>query len=88
MSVVSPENICTCKDCSHDYVRDCDSCKCCTPDSHSMLLDGIEGFGAKRKEEPVHVPVVPLDIIQQSGPYAVLRLLTVSLPTVGLTRKA
>src|SRR5918999_1899892 len=62
MNVVSPENVCTCKDCNHDYARDCDSCICCTLDSHSMLLDGIEGFGPKRKEEPVHVPVGPVEL--------------------------
>jgi putative phosphoribosyl transferase len=62
MNVVSPENVCTCKDCNHDYARNCDSCICCTLDSHSMLLDGIEGFGPKHKEEPVHVPVGPVEL--------------------------
>ena len=55
--VVSLENVCTCKECSHDYARDCTACICCKPDNHSMVLDGIEGFAPKGKEEPVRIPV-------------------------------
>jgi putative phosphoribosyl transferase len=57
MNAVSLENVCTCKDCNHDYARDCTICTCCKPGSHSMVLDGIEGFDPKRKEEPVSIPV-------------------------------
>jgi poly(3-hydroxybutyrate) depolymerase len=57
MNAVSLENVCTCKDCNHDYARDCTVCTCCEPGSHSMVLDGIEGFAQMRKEEPVSIPV-------------------------------
>src|ERR687894_77200 len=31
MSAASLENICTCKECNHDYATDCMSCTCCEP---------------------------------------------------------
>lgn len=37
---------CTCKICNHDLARDCikSDCNCCSSVTHSMVLDGIEGF--------------------------------------------
>jgi putative phosphoribosyl transferase len=57
MNAGSLENVCTCKDCNHDYVSDCTVCTCCEQGSHSMVLDGIEGFAPKGKEESVSIPV-------------------------------
>jgi hypothetical protein len=38
--------VCSCTKCNHGLVRDClkVSCVCCKGSSHSMVLDGIEGF--------------------------------------------
>lgn len=38
--------VCSCKECNHDLVRDClkVSCICCKGSSHSMILNGIDGF--------------------------------------------
>lgn len=40
------DGVCTCTICSHGLVRDCMKvkCTCCRGTSHSMILDGIEGF--------------------------------------------
>jgi putative phosphoribosyl transferase len=57
MSAASLENICTCKECDHDYATDCMSCECCEPGTHSMVIDGSEGFDPKRKEVQVRIPV-------------------------------
>ena len=37
---------CTCKVCNHGLARDCmkSDCNCCSSLTHSMVLDGIEGF--------------------------------------------
>ena len=45
----SLENICTCKECDHDYATDCMSCTCCEPVPHSMVMDGMEGFEPRGK---------------------------------------
>ncbi len=47
------ESICTCKMCNHDLARDCikSGCRCCRIESHSMVMDGIEGFLPTDKEE-------------------------------------
>jgi hypothetical protein len=40
------DSVCTCITCDHGLVRDCIKvkCTCCKEASHSMILDGIEGF--------------------------------------------
>jgi putative phosphoribosyl transferase len=57
MSAASLENICTCKECDHDYATDCMSCTCCEPGTHSMVMDGMEGFEPRGKEVQVRIPV-------------------------------
>gem|GEM_PF-6812502 len=51
-SEASLETICTCKICNHGLARDCLSadCACCSKISHSMVMDGIEGFLHKDPE--------------------------------------
>jgi hypothetical protein len=46
---VSLETVCTCKVCNHGRAVDClkDKCQCCSKTSHSMVMDGIEGFAPK-----------------------------------------
>jgi len=43
------DSICTCKSCKHGIASICRKvdCDCCTNNNHSMVLDGIEGFGEK-----------------------------------------
>ena len=45
-NAVSLDAICTCKECDHDKAVDCVSagCNCCKGTSHSMIMDGMEGF--------------------------------------------
>jgi hypothetical protein len=57
MSAASLENICRCKECDYDYATDCMSCTCCEPGTHSMVMDGMEGFEPKGKEVQVRIPV-------------------------------
>ena len=40
------DSACTCKICNHGFARDCKeiNCTCCNSDSHTLILDGIEGF--------------------------------------------
>jgi putative phosphoribosyl transferase len=57
MSAASLENICTCKECDHDFATDCVGCECCEPGTHSMVMDGMEGFDPKGKEVQVRIPV-------------------------------
>jgi hypothetical protein len=43
------DSACTCKICNHGFARDCieTNCTCCNKEdsgSHSLVLDGIEGF--------------------------------------------
>ena len=40
------DSVCTCTMCSHGLVRDCLKvrCTCCKEASHSMILDGMQGF--------------------------------------------
>lgn len=44
--------VCTCKICNHGIARDCIklNCDCCTTDDHSMILDGMVGFGSIPKK--------------------------------------
>ena len=46
MNETAFDAVCTCRQCNHDLVRDCLKvlCICCKGSSHSMVLDGIEGF--------------------------------------------
>ncbi|MFL6413860.1 MAG: hypothetical protein ACJ71K_21790 [Nitrososphaeraceae archaeon] len=41
------DSVCTCKICDHKIASDCikSNCNCCTSINHSLVLDGIEGFG-------------------------------------------
>ena len=41
------DSVCTCKTCNHKIASDCmkSNCNCYTSSNHSMVLDGIEGFG-------------------------------------------
>lgn len=50
---VSREDLCTCKNCNHDLARDCakSKCQCCSKSSHSMVIDGIEGFPPVDRED-------------------------------------
>jgi hypothetical protein len=43
---ISFDSVCTCTTCSHGLVRDClkVGCTCCKGTSHSMILNGMEGF--------------------------------------------
>lgn len=45
--------VCTCKACNHDIARDCIKlkCDCCKYDDHSMVLDGMIGYGSIHKNE-------------------------------------
>jgi hypothetical protein len=44
------DSACTCKLCDHRIALECKSasCICCRGADHSMVLDGIEGFTARR----------------------------------------
>ena len=46
-SIQFSDSICTCKSCNHRIASVCmkSDCKCCTDANHTMVLDGIEGFG-------------------------------------------
>jgi hypothetical protein len=48
--------VCTCTKCNHGLVRDClkASCICCKGSSHSMILDGMEGFPPST-DEGIHL---------------------------------
>lgn len=52
---ISRDTVCTCKRCNHDLARDCVKlkCTCCQSDDHSMILDGMIGFGDIHKKETV-----------------------------------
>lgn len=45
---VSRDTVCTCKTCNHNLGRDCIKlkCICCKADDHSMILDGMVGYGS------------------------------------------
>ena len=48
------ESVCTCKKCNHNLARDCvkSGCSCCRNESHSLVMDNIEGFlPTDRREE-------------------------------------
>ncbi len=47
------QSVCTCKICDHGLARDCvkSGCKCCKKESHSMVMDGIEGFLPTDREQ-------------------------------------
>lgn len=49
-NTASLDSICTCKTCNHSLARDCmgAGCNCCKGSSHSMVMDGIEGFAPYR----------------------------------------
>ncbi len=49
---VSRDTVCTCQECNHDLARDCIKlkCTCCEADTHSMILDGMIGYGTARKK--------------------------------------
>lgn len=63
-TIVSQENVCICKVCRHGLAIECIDvkCQCCGKASHSMILDGIEGFmpaqGAKSHNEHESAEVV------------------------------
>jgi len=49
---VSRDTVCTCQECNHDLARDCIKlkCTCCKADTHSMILDGMIGYGTAHKK--------------------------------------
>jgi len=49
---VSRDTVCTCQECNHDLARDCIKlkCTCCNADAHSMILDGMIGYGTAHKK--------------------------------------
>jgi len=49
---VSRDTVCTCQECNHNLARDCIKlkCNCCKADTHSMILDGMIGYGAVHKK--------------------------------------
>lgn len=49
---MSRDVVCTCKKCNHGIARDCMKlkCICCKDDEHSMVLDGMIGYGALPKK--------------------------------------
>lgn len=49
---VSRDTVCTCQECDHDLARDCIKlkCTCCKADTHSMILDGMIGYGTAHKK--------------------------------------
>ena len=49
---VSRDTVCTCQECNHDLARDCIKlkCTCCKADAHSMILDGMIGYGTAHKK--------------------------------------
>ena len=62
---VSRDTVCTCQECNHDLARDCIKlkCTCCKADTHSMILDGMIGYGTAHKKfekdfkDEVHVSI-------------------------------
>ena len=55
---LSYDNACICKLCNHGFARNCikANCNCCNNrdnSSHSMVLDGIEGFTYKASDRKV-----------------------------------
>jgi putative phosphoribosyl transferase len=49
---VSRDTVCTCQECNHNLARDCIKlkCDCCKADTHSMILDGMIGYGTAHKK--------------------------------------
>ncbi|VVC05310.1 Serine aminopeptidase, S33 [uncultured archaeon] len=49
---VSRDTVCTCQECNHNLARDCLKlkCDCCKADVHSMILDGMIGYGTAHKK--------------------------------------
>jgi len=49
---VSRDTVCTCQECNHSLARDCIKlkCGCCKSDAHSMILDGMIGYGESHKK--------------------------------------
>jgi len=49
---VSRDTVCTCQECNHNLARDCIKlkCTCCKADTHSMILDGMIGYGTAHKK--------------------------------------
>lgn len=49
---VSRDTVCTCQECNHGLARDCIKlkCTCCKADTHSMILDGMIGYGTVHKK--------------------------------------
>lgn len=49
---VSRDTVCTCQECNHNLARDCIKlkCTCCKADTHSMVLDGMIGYGTTHKK--------------------------------------
>ncbi len=49
---VSRDTVCTCQECNHNLARDCIKlkCTCCKTDTHSMILDGMIGYGPAHKK--------------------------------------
>ena len=49
---VSRDTVCTCQECNHGLARDCIKlkCGCCKSDAHSMILDGMIGYGESHKK--------------------------------------
>ena len=49
---VSRDTVCTCQECNHGLARDCIKlkCTCCKADTHSMILDGMIGYGESHKK--------------------------------------
>ncbi len=49
---VSRDTVCTCQECNHGLARDCIKlkCGCCKADTHSMILDGMIGYGESHKK--------------------------------------
>lgn len=53
-TIISLETVCTCKVCKHGLAKECveASCQCCNKASHSMVLDGMEGFMPAHETKP------------------------------------
>lgn len=53
-TIVSQENVCICKVCRHGFAMECvdGRCQCCSKASHSMILDGMEGFMPAQVTKP------------------------------------
>ena len=83
------DSACTCKICNHGLARDCIkvNCNCCNKEdssSHSLVLDGIEGFAPTSKTGDRETTRLPTWAKVSSEPYCNNKTATSSMVSIRL----